>query len=306
MGPGGEETLEREQIWPVRWSQRRRLEFIEFKLLWDGRLNRSDLINFFGISVPQASLDFAKYRELAPGNAAYDSTEKTYVAGNPFAPVLVPDSSDFYLNRILAVESGDLDLNSAVLGWRPQIGIAQYPVRTVEPLTLRTVLRAIRERRTVEITYQSMTAATPGQRKITPHALAFDGFRWHARAFCHQHLDYRDFVLARILGIRAEDISDIDPEADADWHRYVEAVIVPGAGMSTSQRKVVELDYGMKDGRLILNVREALLFYYLKHLGLLYGPEDSPATEQIELANRKQLGPFFKRHGMNPTEQEAI
>ena len=83
-----------EQIWPLRWSQKQRLEFIEFRLQWEGRVNRSDLINFFAISVPQASLDFAKYRELAPDNAVYDATEKTYIAGSSFAPVLVSNSAD--------------------------------------------------------------------------------------------------------------------------------------------------------------------------------------------------------------------
>src|SRR6266850_5427329 len=130
MGARRRRALEDEQIWPVRWSQKRRLEFIEFRLLWDGRVNRADLINFFGISVPQASLDLAKYRELAPANAVYDSTEKTYVAGSSFASVLVSNSADFYLNRILAVESGNLELSSTFLAWRPPMGIVQYPVRT--------------------------------------------------------------------------------------------------------------------------------------------------------------------------------
>ena len=44
------------------WGQERRLEFIDFRLLWEGRLNRADLTTFFRISVPQASLDLAKYR----------------------------------------------------------------------------------------------------------------------------------------------------------------------------------------------------------------------------------------------------
>ena len=30
---------------------------------------------------------------------------------------------------------------------------------------------------------------------------------------------------------------------------------------------MIELDYGMKDGRFVLRVREALLFYYLRQLG---------------------------------------
>ena len=46
----------------ARWGQERRLEFIDFRLYWEGRINRSDLIDFFGISVPQASLDLAKYQ----------------------------------------------------------------------------------------------------------------------------------------------------------------------------------------------------------------------------------------------------
>jgi WYL domain len=287
-----------DQIWPVRWSQKQRLEFIEFRLFWEGRVNRSDLVQFFGISVPQASLDFARYREIAPENAIYDSTAKSYLAGSAFASVLADASAEMYLSRLFAVESGNLEPFSTLLGWRPPAGVVRPMSRTLNVSTLRIMLRAIREHRTVEIDYQSMNAAMPANRKITPHALGFDGFRWHARAFCHQHLDYRDFVLARILGIRAEEVCEIDHQADLDWHRYAEAVIVPGRGLSSSQQKVIELDYGMENGRLVLQVREALLFYYLKHLGLLYGSEDCTPTDQIDLANRRELEPFFKKHGI--------
>ena len=185
--------MEAEQIWPLRWSQKQRLEFIEFRLQWEGRVNRSDLINFFAISVPQASLDLAKYRELAPNNAVYDATEKTYIAGSSFAPVLVSNSADIYLNQILAAESGNLGGNPTFLGWRPATGIVQAPSRTLDPLILRVTLQAIREHRTVEINYQSMSTQIPRERKITPHALGFDGFRWHAGRSAIKHV--------RIIGI---------------------------------------------------------------------------------------------------------
>jgi hypothetical protein len=289
-----------EQIWPVRWGQKRRLEFIEFRLLWEGRVNRSDLINFFGISVPQASLDFAKYRELAPANAVYDGTQKAYLAGADFSPVLASNSADAYLNRVRAVETGNLELSSTFLGWQPPLGVVAGPSRTTEASILRLMLQGIRERKILKIEYQPMSTGAADMRAISPHALGFDGFRWHARAFCHQHSDFRDFVLARILKIALEDASGIDPATDMDWNQFVEAVIVPGADLSASQQRVIELDYGMEHGRLVLRVREALLFYFLRHLGLLYGADDVPPTDQIALANRAELMPFFRKHGIGP------
>ena len=40
-------------------------------------------------------------------------------------------------------------------------------------------------------------------RVITPHALAFDGFRWRVRAYCHIRELFLDFVIARILEVEA-------------------------------------------------------------------------------------------------------
>ena len=39
----------------ARWGQERRLEFIDYRLRWDGQINRSSLTDFFGISVPPVS-----------------------------------------------------------------------------------------------------------------------------------------------------------------------------------------------------------------------------------------------------------
>jgi predicted DNA-binding transcriptional regulator YafY len=64
---------------------------------------------------------------------------------------------------------------------------------------LRAVLRAICERRALEVLYQSMSRPKPLRRAIEPHALAHDGFRWHARSFDREHGEFRDFVLGRLL-----------------------------------------------------------------------------------------------------------
>src|SRR5450631_1848410 len=85
----------------ARWGQDRRLEFIDFRLQWDGRVNRSDLLDFFGISVPQTSLDFARYMELAPANMVYDRSEKAYLAAATFRPLFVSPDAQGYLSQVL-------------------------------------------------------------------------------------------------------------------------------------------------------------------------------------------------------------
>lgn len=283
-----------EQLLPARWGQERRLEFIEFRLQWEGRVNRSDLVNYFSISVPQASLDFARYRELAPANAVYDVVQRAYLASPSFTPTLIRDSADDYLTRLWATTAGTMNSNSSFLGWMPSVGIVRDPARSVDAAILRVLLLALREKRVVRFDYQSMTTAAPSSRTISPHALGFDGFRWHVRAFCHTRNEYRDFVLGRIRSAVLEGSIEIDPKDDADWHNFIEAIVVPHPQLSNAQRQAVESDYCMEHGRLVLRVREALLFYHLEHLGLLEDTENS--KKHIALANRSALRLFFAKH----------
>jgi hypothetical protein len=55
-----------------------RLHFIDCALAHYGTLNRVLLMDYFGISQPQASIDIAAYKELAPDNMVYDSSTKRY------------------------------------------------------------------------------------------------------------------------------------------------------------------------------------------------------------------------------------
>ena len=68
----------------LRRGPEQRLEFIEFRLFWEGVVNRSDLVGRFGVSVPQASNDLTAYRQLAPENVIYDLSGKRYVPATTF------------------------------------------------------------------------------------------------------------------------------------------------------------------------------------------------------------------------------
>ena len=265
-------------------------------------MNRSDLMNFFGVSVPQASLDLAKYRELAPQNITYDGVEKAYIAGPDFSPILAPTDAHSYLNQVLGMELSILQPNLSFIGPQVSAAAVRDPSRNVEPLILRTILRAIRSGKMARIMYQSMTNPSPTTRTISPHAIAFDGSRWHIRAYCHVHGDFRDFVFARVMGASLQDPSPIDPSSDAAWKREVVAIIEPNPLLTEAQRRAIELDFAMTNGQLALKTREALLFYLLRHLGLL--PKENRISEHVILANRDELAEFFAAHGFSSVRPE--
>jgi hypothetical protein len=82
----------------------------------------------------------------------------------------------------------------------------------------------------------------------------------------------------------------VDRGQDADWHTMVTLEIGPHPGLSDAQKKVVALDYGMRDGKASITVRKAMLYYAIKRLGLDADPSTrNPADQQIVLLNREVL-----------------
>lgn len=276
-----------------RWGQDRRLEFIDFRLQWDGRLNRSDLTDFFGISVPQASLDIAKYQELRPGNMEYDRSSRVYVTTATFSPVFPVSHPSRYLNELLAVATGVLPRDATFVGWWPPIGIAPMPSHTLDVDVLTALLRAIRDRKGLRISYQSMSVPGPQSRIMTPHALAFDGSRWHVRAFCHVKARFRDFVVTRILDVEGEEPAGAGEEDDIEWQTEVTLILAPNPKLGETHARVVELDYGMADGELHLPCRQALLVYTLRQLGLARSISGEKHDQPIVLVNDDEVRAFL-------------
>ncbi|MCD9126017.1 WYL domain-containing protein [Luteimonas fraxinea] len=277
-----------------RWGQDRRLEFIDSRLYWDGRVNRSSLTDFFGISVPQASADLAEYQARAPGNVSYDRSERTYVTTPDFKPILVDSTSGRYLAELYALTTGTIPPDISFVGKGPLTAIVKHPTRLVPAELLRAVLRAIDIGEGLDITYQSMSRPEPSRRVVSPRALSYDGFRWHLRAFCHKREEFADFVFARVLEHRVAAAPTAVPEIDEEWERFLTVEIGPHPGLSPGQRKAIELDYGMVDGRLEIRTRQCLAYYLLRRLGLHRSTDALPPNEQqVALLNRQDLTPFL-------------
>lgn len=275
-----------------QWGALRRLAFIDFRLYWERRINRGDLQEFFGISTPQASADLKAYRKLAPGNVEYDSSERAFVATESFEPVLSSKDASVYLQELASRHAGTLPEDICFIGSTPPFDAVPIPYRHVEPSTLIAILGAQRAAQALAIRYQSMTTENANWRVITPHAIGHDGLRFHARAYCHEREEFRDFVLSRVLEIGGSGPTEVDPSLDEDWHQMVTVRIAPHEGLSESQRCTVERDYGMSDGQRVIEVRRALLFYLLVRLRLdEFREMRTPRSQQIQVLNPQELHP---------------
>ena len=289
-----------EQARSLRWGIERRLEFIEFRLFWEGRVNRADIIDAFDVSVPQASKDLALYQEQAPENAVYDKRAKRYVAGERFTPRFLRPDPQGYLDRLRSVSEGLVEQAGAWIFQPPSVDIALSPKRDISPEVLRAVLAAVRDCRSIEVLYQSMSQNRPEPiwRRITPHAFGFDGFRWHARAFCHLDHRFKDFLLPRMLDVSSTEAPGASGDDDQQWQTSFDVVVRPHPALTASQQAVVAKDYGMDDGRGILRVRYAMLFYALKRLGLMGdSSREDPRRQHIVVENFEETQAALKEAG---------
>lgn len=262
----------------LAWSAQKRLEFIEFRCFWEGQVNRADLIDTFGISVPQATKDLSRYQELAPGNIHYDRRAKTYLASEVFNPVFGELNAEGYLSAL-----ADTIRAPSEASWLSEVPATQLtprPFRSVDAQILKAMSVAIRGQYKVQINYQSMSSPQTKLRKIHPHAFASDGWRWHVRAWCEKSDQFKDFVLSRIIQASLGEKSPIDPASDREWHEDTDIIIGPHPDLSPDQRKIIQMEYGMKRGRVTLTVKKAMEYYALKQLGLGPGHDKRRPPEQ--------------------------
>lgn len=275
-----------------RWGTDQRLEFIEFRLFWEGGVNRSDITEHFGVSVPQASNDLTKYKELAGDNIQYDASAKRYLATEKFHPRFMKPSADRFLSQLKAVTDGVMSRDETLIERLPSADSMPIPVRRIEPQTLRSLLDAIRARRSIEVHYQSMNPnrAEAIWRRITPHALGHDGLRWHTRAYCHLEKKFKDFIVSRCRGTRKDGEPGANASDDKHWQTIFEVVLKPNPALTASQQHTIAMDYQMTKGRAVLPIRCALLYYFEKRLRLDVEPgKDKPAEKPVVIENWKEF-----------------
>lgn len=279
----------------ARWGQERRLEFIDYRLRWDGQINRSSLTDFFGISVPQASLDITEYTKLAEGNLEYDTRARVYRATESFEAIFESSAVERYLEDLLRVAVQPEVPYGSFLGWQSPVAGVPKLGRRLNADVVGEILRAIREKGSVEVFYQSMTDPEGGERKLSPHALVHDGNRWHARAYCHKREAFRDFSLTRIKRCSYAGSDRERASEDNPWNTMVDVVLTAHPDLSPAKRRLIESDYLMEDGEMHIECRQALLMYLLFQLNLTEDQaSQKPEVIQVALKHPEAIRALLK------------
>ncbi|EPM4026828.1 MULTISPECIES: WYL domain-containing protein [Gammaproteobacteria] len=275
------------QIAQLPQATRDRIAHIDFTLLFKGEAVRADLVDRFSIAAAQATKDFTMYRELAPGNIEYDQKLKLHKRGEAFEPLF-----DYDVVRTLATISQGYGDGFTGKVKPPLACEAPYHLNKPSLSIVAKVTEAIHKGKALSITYVSLSSGET-TREIVPHTLVDNGLRWHVRGFDRKHGEFRDFVLTRIkAAVVLEDftLSEAELEAqDRQWNRFVELELVPHPRIEHSE--AIELDYGMTEGVMKVEIRAATAGYLLRLWNVDCSETACLSTSQCQLAlnNRAAL-----------------
>lgn len=276
---------DRERIVSNEQSTEARAWLIELLAWWEGRVNTSPLQRYFNISRQSASKHLNQYLEQYPGALEYRSDIKAYIPAASFRYHHISGDVAEYLNWVTGIAPAPPDnkLHHHVI---------QHPPRHISPDIIRPLVIALRERRRVDVEYQSVSSADSEERLISPHTFVNTGLRWHVRAWCEKNRDYRDFVLSRFRGQPdlQDGVSEYTAEKDVAWNTQVTLIIQPDPRLSDRQKAVIERDYLMQNGALLIQTRAALAQYTLQDLQVNTKMLDgNPAAQQLVLANYEEV-----------------
>jgi predicted DNA-binding transcriptional regulator YafY len=241
----------------IETEEKRKYQFIEVVLQWEGELTSTKLKDYFSIgSRTTAQKWISQYREIYPKNLCdYDPKIKRHQPSQHFTPQLTQGSLEEYLSFF-----GESTKHQCLELLNP-------PIRNINPKLVRQIIQACRQKLRLDIEYLSLSSGDREGRIISPHTLVNDGIRWHVRAYCEKNKQYRDFVLSRFsANPECEGQAKFTEEQDAEWNKQVTVTLIPDSRLSDIKKHCIELDYMMTNGKLDIPCRAAQVKYLLQRL----------------------------------------
>jgi len=266
-------------------SIEQRFRYISILLYWEGQVNAKHLMVKFNITRQSASLLLKKYRHLYSNAVTYNSSNKAYVITHEFDETYLKTIGYSLADYFKITESSTVNSidNNNECAYELDV-----PLRNIQPEQVRPILRAIREKKAIDIGYISLSSPEYSDRIIEPHSLIFDGLRWHVRAYCCKNLGFRDFTLSRFNGkAEFEGNATQSVEQDIKWQSYIDIEIEPDQRFNSKQKQVIINDYQMVGGTKTLRTRIAMLNYLIKRLHLDTN-QATPEAQQIVLTSESK------------------
>lgn len=266
-----------------------RYYFIEMQCYWLGKVNSANIVKHFNISRTQAQKYLSSYQKRFPNNLSYESSLKGFVLTSAFSAGFIQCDANEYLDWLDGAHSKTfpnlIDANNVT---NSSLSI---PKRKVSPSVIRQIVHAIEHRSRIEVDYVSLSNPDREGRVIQPHVFVKTGLRWHLRAYDEKHQAFRDFVLSRFAG----DTSLLGNAThfshdDEAWNTYVDITLAPDRRLNQAQQAVIENEYMMNNGKLVIRTRGALAQYLLQEMQVSIKTHDAhPEAQQLVLVNQKDI-----------------
>ena len=237
-----------------------RHRFIDFLLLFKGRLTRTELVKRFRIGEATASRAIAAFMDTHPDVIELRSNKKGYYARSGFTP----EYSHSALAGLKYIASGELT---------EKIGVRSYSIDTYQLLreldakTVAVITRAIVNRCTVTIEYVS-TSSGCKTRNIIPHAVFESSGSWYFRAYDSLSREFRTFKFSRVVSaiiLGTSENPQCSESKDVSWHRIRLVRLIPHP--KNPNPDAMAADLGVRDSEMKeLMVAEACLGFVLTDL----------------------------------------
>lgn len=257
-----------------------RLRVMKGILAWEGTIGNARVRELFGVQLIQASRLMADFRTMMGTEVANAGRAKALVA---MRPELL--RTDITLDEYLAL-THETASNAAV------IIDARLDLTRIAPHVFAILRQAAIGQYGAEVEYGSMSNPVPNRRRIYPHAMVKVGRRWHLRAWCAKHEEFRDFNLGRIRDCRAlpGESAPFTQDQDNAWTTDITLHLAAHHMLAADQQLIVRQELFGGNAGFRLSVRQCLVQYVIQDLRAALMPEkQTPPEYQIEVTNADAL-----------------
>ncbi|MCG9678971.1 WYL domain-containing protein [Vibrio sp. Isolate24] len=250
----------------VPWGVKKRLQFIEFHLLFKREVNSRTLVMRFGISRQQASGDIKLYRDLYPENLLpYNAADKSYRPSKAFNPHFISESLTPGFNESFEELSDSKSIETIPTLTRNQTrGL------------LSKIMLAIECESDIQAIYKSASSPFGVKRTLKPCGIAYVGNRPHLRAYCYDHCQFRDFVLSRFSSMPeliAPRSGNAEFPEDTVWQEFISVTLEANPHLCKDGQRLIFEEYDLGKASPI-SIRKSLLHYFFAHNNMPVNEDD--------------------------------